>query len=143
MWTFKNFHPSYSLSTENVGRIWGIAQSTNNKKLITACLPLLASNIPRIVEMKLTLDEMKELLQLPSVRCIGGERQLRLVANWMDGEHSSTDTVDPVGQLNSLLHVMDLKSVTENAFFDFMSENHIIMSNQACRYSLLFIQNRN
>ncbi len=93
--------------------------------------------------MKLTLDQMKELLQLPSVKRIGGERQLRLVANWMDGEHSSTGTVDPVGQLDSLLQLMDLKSVTDDAFFDLMSKNHIIMSNEVCRYSVFFIQNQN
>ncbi len=143
VWTFNHFYPLHSLSMETVGGIWGIAQSTNNKKLITACLPLLTSNLPRIVDMKLTLNQMKDLLQLPSVRCIGGERQLRLVAHWMDGEHSSTGTVDPVGQLDSLLHLMDLKSITDGGFFDLMSENHIIMSNEACRYILDFLQNRN
>ncbi len=118
---------------ETIGVIWGIAQATNSKRLIIACLPLLASNIPRIVEMNLTLDQMKDLLQLPPITCLGIERQLRLVANWMDEGHSATSYADPVDQLDNLLPFMDLKSMSDDAFCDFMSEDNIIMQSHECR----------
>ncbi len=140
---FNHCHPYCSLSMENVGGIWGIAQSTNHKQLITACLPLLASNIPRIVEMKLSLDQMKEVLQLPSIKRIGGERQLRLVAKWMDGGHSAISNVDHVGQLDNLLPLMNLKSISDTAFCHFTGENNIIMQNHECRYFLFIIHNWN
>ncbi len=127
MQTVTHCHLPYSLSMETIGGIWGIAQSTNNKKkLITTCLPRLASNIPRIVEMELTLDKMKELLQLPSIKCIGTERQLRLVENWMDEKHTGTSYAGPVGQLVNLL--MDLKSMSEDAFCNFITSSCKIMS---------------
>ncbi len=123
---------------ETIGGIWGIAQATNSKRLITACLPLLASNIPRIVEMKLTLDQMKDLLQLPSITCLGIERQLRLVSNWMDDAHPDAGHDDLVGQFNSLLPFMDLKSMSDDAFCDFMSEDNVIMQNHECRCIFVF-----
>ncbi len=83
--------------------------------------------------MKLTLDQMKDLLQLPSIKCLGVERQLRLVSNWMDDAHPDAGHDDLVGQFNSLLPFMDLKSMSDNAFCDFMSEDNIIMQNHECR----------
>ncbi len=73
------FH--FRLTADNVGCIWGIAQSTNNSVLINACLPLLSTDIPRLLKLKLNIDQLMEVLQLPLVKDIGGEHQLRLAAN--------------------------------------------------------------
>ncbi len=80
---------------DNVGGIWGIAQSTNSQRLITACLPLLSTDIPMLLRMKLNVNQLKEALQLPSIKSIGGERQLRLIAGWMDAEQTRTAQFDP------------------------------------------------
>ncbi len=122
-----------SLSVDNVVGIWGVAQSTNSTTLITACLPLLPTDIPRLMEMKLTVDQLKELLQLPLIKGHGGERQLRVVANWIDDEQASTTKIDPVDRLDSLLPVVDFPSMSEACFLDFICENHVIISNNQCR----------
>ncbi len=66
---------------ENVGGIWGIAQSTNSQTLITACLPLLSTDIPMLLGMKPNVDQLKEALQLPLIKSIGGERQLHSIVD--------------------------------------------------------------
>ncbi len=139
LWTFHHVRTPFSLSTENLGSIWGVAQYTNNKKLITACVPLLTSYMPWTVEIKLTLDQMKDLLQWHAIRQKGGELQLRFVANWFDDAHSSNTNKDPVGQFDSLLPLMDLKTMSEDALHEVMGENCIIMQNHECRYFLMFI----
>ncbi len=87
--------------------------------------------------MKLSLDQMKEFLQLPSVKRIGGERQLRLVADWMDGGHSVISHANPVDQFDNLLSLIDLKSMPDDVFYDFLKENHVIITNDECRYFML------
>ncbi len=114
---------------DNVGGIWGIAQSTNSQTLITACLPLLSTNIPMLLRMKLNVDQLKEALQLPSIKGIGGERQLRLIASWMDAEQTTAAQPDPVQQLDSLLPLVDLLSIKDDAFINFMGENNAIVAN--------------
>ncbi len=106
-----------------------MAQSTNSQTLITACLPLLSTDIPMLLRMKLNVDQLKEALQLPSIKGIGGERQLRLIANWMDAEQSRTAQFDPVQQLDSLLPLVDLLSIKDDILFNFMSENNAIVAN--------------
>ncbi len=113
---------------DNVGGIWGIAQSTNSQRLITACLPLLSTDIPMLLRMKPNADQLKETLQLPSIKGIGGERQLRLVASWMDAEQTRTAHPDPVQHLDSLLPLVDLHSIKEDAFINFMCENNAIVA---------------
>ncbi len=86
-----------------------------------------------IVEMKLTLDQVRELLQMPSINCIGIERQLRLVENWMDEKHTGTSYADPVAQLVILLPLVDLESMSDDGFCHFMIENNVIMQNHECK----------
>ncbi len=114
---------------DNVGGIWGIAQSTNSQRLITACLPLLSTDIPMLLRMKLNVNQLKEALQLPSIKGIGGERQLRLVASWMDVEQTTAAQIDSVQHLDSLLLLVDLLSIKEDAFINFMCENNAIVAN--------------
>ncbi len=118
---------------DNVGGIWGMAQSTNNPALITACLPLLCTDIPMFLRMKPNINQLKEAFQLPSIKTIGGEGQLRLVAKWMDAEQASGVQIDPVEQLDNLLPLVDLSSITETAVYDFMGENNAIVANPLCR----------
>ncbi len=117
----------------NVGGIWGIAQSTNSQRLITACLPLLSTDIPMLLRMKPNVDQLKEALQLPSIKSIGGERQLRLIASWMDAEQTRTAQFDPAEQLDSLLPLVDLSSISEASLFDFMGEDNVMAKNPPCR----------
>ncbi len=118
---------------DNVGGIWGIAQSTNSQRLITACLPLLSTDIPTLMRMKLNVDQLNAALQLPSIKNIGGEQQLRLVANWIDVAQTTTAQPDPIQQLDSLLPLVDLRSIKDDAFIDFMSENNAIVANHQGR----------
>ncbi len=125
-----------SLSVDNVVGIWGVAQSTNSTTLITACLPLLPTDIPRILQMRLTVDQLKMLFQLPWIKGLGAECQLRLVASWIDADQSSTNRVEPIDQLDILLPEVDMPSMAEACFLYFMSENHVVITNQQCRYFL-------
>ncbi len=118
---------------DNVGGIWGIAQSTNSQTLITACLPLLSTDIPMLLRMKLNVDQLKEALQLPSIKGIGGEPQLRLIASWMDAEQTTAAQLDPVQHLDSLLPLVDLSSITDASLFDFMGEDNVMVTNPPCR----------
>ncbi len=118
---------------DNVGGIWGIAQSTNSQRLITACLPLLSTDIPMLLRMKPNADQLKEALQLPSIKSIGGERQLRLVAKWMDVAQTTAARFDPAEQLDSLLPLVDLSSISEASLFDFMGEDNEMVVNRQCR----------
>ncbi len=113
---------------DNVGGIWGIAQSTNSQTLITACLPLLSTDIPMLLRMEPNADQLKEALQLPSIKGIGGERQLRLVAKWMDVAQPTAAQFDPVQHLDSLLPLVDLLSIKDNVFINFMGENNAIVA---------------
>ncbi len=63
----------------------------------------------------------------------GGEGQLRLVAKWMDVEQAAGVQVDPVEQLDNLLPLVDLSSITEASLFDFMGENNAMVANPQCR----------
>ncbi len=58
--------------------VYGGLPSLPTKKQIMACLPLVASNIPRIAPL------------------IALERLLCLVENWMDEKHTATGYADPV-----------------------------------------------
>ncbi len=118
---------------ENVVGIWGMAQSTTNATLITACLTLLSTDISRLLKLKLNIDHLKEVLQLPSLKDMGGEHQLRLAATWMDNEVATADQLTPVDQLDSLLPLVDLKSITETSLLSFMCEKHAIVRNDQCR----------
>ncbi len=122
-----------SLSLDNVNGIWGLAQSTNCSTLIRACLPLLSTDIPRLLTLKLNIDQLREVLRLPSIKAIGGERQLRLVVNWMDSEVAAVAQITPVDQLDSLLPLVDLQSITDDILFNFIGENHAMLANHQYR----------
>ncbi len=110
-----------------------MARETKCSTLISACLPLLSTDIPRLLTLKLNINQLKEVLRLPSIKAIGGEHQLRLVANWMDSEVAPGAKINPVDQLNNLLPLVDIPSITESSMWNFMCENHIIITNQECR----------
>lgn len=118
---------------DSVRGIWDIAQATNSTKLITACLTILATDVPRLLEMKLTVDQLKEVLRLPSIKRLGGEQQLRLVTNLVEAEASNSGRIGCVDLLDSLLPLVDLNSITDDAAFDFMGENNAIVTNPQCR----------
>ncbi len=82
-----------------------------------------------LLRMKLNVDQLKEALQLPSIKGIGGERQLSLIASWMDAEQTTAAHPDPVQQLDTLLPLVDLLSIKDDAFIDFMCENNAIVAN--------------
>ncbi len=82
-----------------------------------------------LLKMKPNADQLKEALQLPSIKGIGGERQLRLVANWMEVAQTRTAQFDPVQHLDSLLPLVDLLSIEDDILFNFMSENNAIIAN--------------
>ncbi len=110
-----------------------MAQSTKNASVITACLTLLSTNIPRLIKLKLNINQVKEVLRLLSIKGIGGEHQLRLVTNWIDSEEATTAHINPVDQFYSVLPFVDLQSITETALLSFMCEDHAILRNQQCR----------
>ncbi len=110
-----------------------MAQSTNNPALITACLPLLCTDIPMLLRMKPNINQLKEAFQLPSIKTIGGEGQLRLVAKWIDAEQAAGGKVGPVEQLDNLLPLVDLSSITDATLFDFIGENNVMITNDQCR----------
>ncbi len=70
---------------------------------------------------------------MPSVKDLGGEHQLRLVAHWMDGEEATTAPPTPFDQLDSLLSLVDLQSITDDSLLNFMGETHVIIANHQCR----------
>ncbi len=76
----------------------------------------------------LSLDQLKEELQRS-----GGERQLRLVASWMDAQQTTAAQFDPVQQLDTLLPLVDLFSLTDKSLFDFMGEDNVMIVNSECR----------
>ncbi len=98
---------------------------------MSACLPLLSTDIPRLLKLKLATEQVKEVLLLPTIT--GGERQLHLVACWMDTAHAATITLHRADQLDSLLPLVDLQSINDASFLDFMNEDHFIISNHECR----------
>ncbi len=100
---------------------------------MNACLPLLSTEIPRRLTLKLNIDQLKEVLLLPPVKDLGGEHQLRLVANWMASEVATAVQLSPVDQLDSLLPFVNFQSITDDSLFNFMDENHVIIANQQCR----------
>ncbi len=110
-----------------------MAQSTNCTALISACLTLLSTDIPRLLTLKLNIDQLREVLRLPSIKAIGGERQLRLVANWMDSEVAAVAQINLVDQLDSLLPLVDLQSITDDILFNFIGENHAMLANHQYR----------
>ncbi len=110
-----------------------MARETNSSTLISACLPLLSTDIPRLLKLKFSINQLKEVLRLPSIKAIGGEHQLRLVANWMDSEVTPGVQINPVDQLNNLLPLVDLSSITETSMLNFMCENLAITTNPECR----------
>ncbi len=91
-----------------------------------------------MLEYKITLTFIDK-----TFTCLGIERQLRLVSNWMDDAHPDAGHDDLVGQFNSLLPYMDLKSMSDDAFCDFMSEDNVIMQNHECRCIFVFFHNLN
>ncbi len=110
-----------------------MARQNKCSALISACLPLISTDVPRLLKRRLTIEQLKEVLRLPSTKGLGGEQQLRLVASWMDNGHAATTILNRADQLDSLLPLVDLQSMTDASFFNFMRENHFIISNQECR----------
>ncbi len=70
---------------------------------------------------------------MPSIKAIGGEHQLRLVANWMDSEIASAAQTIPVDHLDNLLPIVDLQSITDDTFINFMGENYVLLTNHQYR----------
>ncbi len=91
------------------------------------------TDIPRLLKLKLNIDHLKEVLQLPSVKELGGEHQLRLLGRWMDSEVATAAKITPVDHLDSLLPLVDLPSITDDSLFNFMGEAHVVFANQQCR----------
>ncbi len=58
---------------------------------------------------------------------------MRLVANWMDSEIASAAQTTPVNHLDSLLPLMDLQSMTDDTFINFMGENYALVTNHQYR----------
>ncbi len=70
---------------------------------------------------------------MPSIKDIGGEHQLRLVANWMDSEVATAAQTTPVEHLDSLFPLVDLQSITDDTFINFMGENYALLKNHQYR----------
>ncbi len=51
----------------------------------------------------------------------------------MDSEVATAALLTPIDQLDSLLPLVDLQSITDDTLFNFMGENHVIIANQQCR----------
>ncbi len=66
-----------SLSMDKVEGIWGMAQSTNCSKLISACLNLLSTDIPRLLSLNLSAEQLKEVLGLPNGWTLRKQTQAR------------------------------------------------------------------
>ncbi len=110
-----------------------MAQETQCSALISACLHLISTDVPRLLKLRLNAEQLKEVLRMPSIKDIGGERQLRLVASWMNTKHANVSKMNPVDQLDGFLPLVDLQSITEAQFSNFICENHVIVTNQVCR----------
>ncbi len=100
-----------------------MARQNKSSALISACLPLISTDVPRLLKRRLTTEQLKEVLRLPSIKSLGGEQHLRLVASWMDNGHAATTILNRADQLDSLLPLVDLRSINEASFLDFMREN--------------------
>ncbi len=110
-----------------------MARETNSSTLISACLPLLSTDIPRLLTLKLNINQLKEVIRLPSIIAIGGKHQLHLVVNWMDSEVAAVAQINPVDKLDSLLPLVDLQSMTDDTFINFMGENYVLLRNHQYR----------
>ncbi len=51
----------------------------------------------------------------------------------MDSEVATAAQLTPVDQLDNLLPLVDLQSITDDAIVKLMRENDVIISNQQCR----------
>ncbi len=122
-----------SLTLDNVVGVWGIAQSTNCPALISACLPLLPTDIPRLLKLKLNSEQLKDVLRLPSIKNLGGEHQMRLVASWTESEAVAATQITPIDHLDSLLPLVDLQTFTDDTFINFMGEHHAMLANHQYR----------
>ncbi len=55
---------------------------------------------------------------------------MHLVANWIDAEVAAFAHIFPVDQLDNILPLVDLQSMT---FINFMGENYVLLKNHQCR----------
>ncbi len=90
-----------------------------------------AVNALEDLDRDITVDQLKELLQTPSVTSTGGIEQLHLVSKWMD-----SGDPDRLDRFIDLLPLIDLKSVTEEAAVSFFSEDNTITRSSQCRCTL-------
>ncbi len=51
----------------------------------------------------------------------------------MDSEVATAAQLTPVDQMDSLLPLVDLQSITDDTLFNFMCENHVIIADLQCR----------
>ncbi len=51
----------------------------------------------------------------------------------MDSEVAAVAQINPVDQLDSLLTLVDLQSITDDILFNFIGENHAMLANHQCR----------
>ncbi len=51
----------------------------------------------------------------------------------MDSDAAPGAQINPVDQLDTLLPLVDLPSITETSMLNFMRENHVVITNQECR----------
>ncbi len=51
----------------------------------------------------------------------------------MDNEVATAALLTPVDQLNSLLPLVDLQSITDDAILKLMRDNYVIIANHQCR----------
>ncbi len=89
-----------------------------------------AADVLQNLDPNMTVDQLKELMQTPLVKSIGGANQLCLVAKWMDiGDPNHLDL------FNDLLPLIDLKSISVVDLASFLCEDHAIVENAQCRYA--------
>ncbi len=87
-----------------------------------------AADVLQNLDPNVAVDQLKELLQTPFVKSIGGELQLRLVATWTDSGYPNR-----LDLFNDLLPLIDLKSIRDAAILNIMVENYAILGNAQCR----------
>ncbi len=69
--THEHEHEQRSSSTKRVigirWKLWEFNCENNCSALISACLPLISTDVPRLLKRRLTTEQLKEVLRLPSI----------------------------------------------------------------------------
>ncbi len=82
---------------------------------------------------KMSEEQLIDLLTKPELSTRNGEPKLRAVCSWIDGGKANTQLRERLGRFRLLLDFVDLASITERSFLDFMLSDYAILESRPHR----------